>query len=446
MTRERMTAVDAAWLHMDRDTNRMIVHSVMWCDEPLDWAAVRSVLAQRLVERYPRFSQRVVEQRGGVWWEDDESFDLERHLHRGRLADPGGAQQLQDYVSTVVGKPLPRSVPLWEVYFLDGFRGRGSALVTRIHHCIADGVALARVMMSLTDDPQEAALAAVAPHAGHGPPGAGPVAQLAAGLLADIGEPTHIFEQMGHLAAGVRATGRLLTLPPDSRTCLHRPPGGDKHALWSEPVPLSDLRTAAHAAGVTVNDLMLTAVTGALRAYLARTDGNAPDVRAVIPVDLRPRGAPLPATLGNDFGLAYLQLPASIDDRRARLAELRRRTETLKRSPEALVALGTLRMIGRLPYDAEQVFVRLFAAKASAVVTNVAGPRRPVYLAGRRVCGTIAWPPESGDLALGVSIISYDGDVIIGLLTDTDVIRDPRRLLAETVGEMHELIDLCAVR
>lgn len=269
-------------------------------------------------------------------------------------------------------------------------------------------------------------------------------AHLAGGLVADIRDPAHVVGQVGQLAAGARATGRLLTLPPDSRTCLRAPLSGDKRALWSDPVRLSALRDAAHSAHVTVNDLVLTAVTGALRAHLARTDGHAPDVRAVIPVDLRPRDAPLPDTLGNDFGLAYLQLPCSIDDRRARLQELRRRTQVLKRSPEAVVALATLRMIGRLPYSAEQVLVQLFAAKASAVMTNVAGPRRPVYLAGQRVCGTIAWPPESGDLALGVSIISYAGDVIIGLLCDTDVIKDPWRLLAETGGEMNELIDLCA--
>jgi WS/DGAT/MGAT family acyltransferase len=157
MTRERMAAGDAAWLHMDRETNRMIVNSVMWFDEPLDWAAVRSLLHERLIRRFPRFSQRVVDRPTGVWWEDDETFDLDLHLHRVALPAPGTVADLQRYVSGLVGTALPRNRPLWEIHFVDGFRGEGSAIVSRIHHCIADGVALSRVMLSLTDDKHEAA-------------------------------------------------------------------------------------------------------------------------------------------------------------------------------------------------------------------------------------------------------------------------------------------------
>src|SRR6478752_154941 len=146
-----MPAGDAAWLHMDRHTNRLIVNSVMWCDEPLDWARVREVLRVRLLDQYPRFTQRVVDERAGVWWEHDETFDLDRHLHRVTLPDPGGMDELHEFVSSVAGRPLDRRRPLWETYLVDGLDGAGSALVSRIHHCIADGVALARVMLSLTD-------------------------------------------------------------------------------------------------------------------------------------------------------------------------------------------------------------------------------------------------------------------------------------------------------
>jgi WS/DGAT/MGAT family acyltransferase len=269
---------------------------------------------------------------------------------------------------------------------------------------------------------------------------------MAGEVVNDLRDPRHALREAAQLAAGTAAAVHLFALPPDARTSLHGPVGDVKQVVWSHPIPLTALRDSAHAATVTVNDLVLTAVTGALRAYLARTDGRSPDVRAVIPVNLRNPDVPLPAELGNDFGLAYLRLPVSIDDPQERMAELCRRTRAFKRSPEAAVAFGTLRLIGHLPYEAEQLFVEAFSAKASAVITNVAGPARPVYLAGRRVRGTIAWPPESGKLALGMSIVSYDGQVVLGLLADANVVSDPRRLLAEAVAELDQLRQLCAAR
>src|SRR5690349_7998050 len=150
MSRHRMHPADVAWLHMDRPTNRMVVHSVLWTDEPLDWTAVREIVRDRIVAVYPRFSQRVVEFTSLSWWEDLADFDPDDCIVRHRLADPGDRDALADYVSSLLHHPLPPQLPLWQLHFIDDFRG-GSAIVSRIHHCVADGIALSRVLLSMCD-------------------------------------------------------------------------------------------------------------------------------------------------------------------------------------------------------------------------------------------------------------------------------------------------------
>lgn len=437
----RMSGADASWLHMDRKTNRLIVTSVMWFDEQLDWDSVRKLLKDRLLGVYPRFTQRVVDRTTSVWWEDVEDFDLDAHLHYATLPEPGGRRELEHFVSAVAGRRLPHSSPLWEMHLVDGYRGSGCAVISRIHHCIADGVALSRVLMSLTDDPTDAALAEVS--AAETRPGGRwlPVlGRLFREVAYDGTHPGHIVGEIAHLAGEALSLTRLLAMGSDAHTALRGKLGEDKSVRWTEPISLADVRTAAHASSATVNDLVLNAVCGALRCYLERTDGQVSDVRVILPVNLRPPAEPLPAELGNRFGLVFLELPLSIEDPQERLEQVKARTSRLKRSAEAVLSFQILGLTGHTPYTVQQAVVDLFATKASAVVTNVAGSRHSVFLAGCKVRGTIGWPPESGNLGLGVSIISYDGELTIGVLTDDALIADPDRLLAEIKAGVLELV------
>jgi diacylglycerol O-acyltransferase / wax synthase len=437
---------DAAWLHMDRPTNRMIVTTVLWFDEQLDWTQVRTLLQERLVDRYPRFSQRVVHQFGVPWWDDDESFDLGNHVFHVALAAPGGQRELEEYVASTLHLPLAPQLPLWEMHFVDGFKAGGCAIVSRIHHCIADGVALSRVLLSLTDDRDAAAAAETETSNGHHRPG--PVragVALVETVAGDLVHPSRIAHQISSGVAAATALGGLLALPPDHRTALRGDLGMRKQVVWSEPLQLSRIKHAAHAHGVTVNDLVLSAVSGALREHLADDDGRAPDVRAIVPVNLRDSTGPLPRDLGNRFGLVYITMPLSVADPLERLAEVQRRTAAMKHSAAAPVSFGVLDMVGRTPAAVEQLLVGAFSAKGSAVITNVVGPTEPVFLAGRRLRGTVGWPPESGDLGLGVSIISYDGELSVGLLTDEHVLPEPRLLLAAIGRELDTLIDAVTI-
>ena len=230
-------------------------------------------------------------------------------------------------------------------------------------------------------------------------------------------------------AASAVALSRLTLRTPDSKTPLSADLGVPKRAAWSEAIPVGVVKETGVALGGTVNDVLLAAATGGLRRYLVDRggEGACKDFRATLPVNLRSLEAL--STLGNEFGLVYLKLPVEIVDPVKRLAELRRRMEKLKRSAEALVSYRVLGLMGRMPAAAQKALVWMFASKATAVVTNVPGPNRPLYLAGARVQDILFWVPRSVRLSVGVSILSYAGNVRMGVATDAGLVPDPEKIV-----------------
>jgi WS/DGAT/MGAT family acyltransferase len=415
---ERMAAVDAAWLHMDRPVNELIVNAVLWFDDPLDAEDVREAIERRLVGRYPRFAQRVDDRGTAAWWVDQPGFDPMSHVSHERLRPPGDLAELTRTVTELIARPLPRDRPLWAIHVLDGYAG-GTALLARIHHCLADGVALFRVLLSLSDEAQDGGLPA--------PETRRPSA------------PSSLRQRLTRVAVGTgkagRALGELLLLPPDRRTALRAELGGHKVAHWSEPLPLEPIKAAAREAGATINDIVLAALAGAVRRRFAGAGAPLVDVRAVLPVNLRALDK-REVELGNRFGLVFLRLPVTVPDPVGRIAAVHRRASALKRSAVAPVALRILSVAGRLPAPALRLLITVFTAKASMVVTNVPGPRTPLHLGGHRIAGVIAWPPQSGSIGLGVSVISYDGSVVLGVMADDRVVDDSAQLLADLREEL----------
>ena len=461
-SRERMSAADAAWLHMDRPTNLMVINAVSWFDRPLDWEAVAKIIEERLVRRFPRFRQRVVESAlplTAPYWEDDPHFGIEHHIHHVALPAPGGSAALQHFVGDLMSVPLDRTKPLWHMYFVDGY-GEGCATVTRIHHCVGDGIALAKVLLSLTDE------------SGAGPsPDPGPDAEQRRGLTGLLGTLTgpaaagaHAVDAIVHegidvlthpaklrdIAAlgrdDVAALAKLTLTPPDTRTVFRGPGVVSKRALWSEPIPLAEVKAVGRAAHGTVNDVLLSAASGAIGRYLDRRGGRVDNLRALIPFNIRPPDQPLPPTLGNRFGMIFLDLPVGIRDPGERLAELSRRMQIVKRSPEAAVSYGVLSGMGLTPADVEKQILDFFTAKASAVMTNVSGPPEPLHLAGVRVRGVIPWVPRTGDTPIGLSIFSYAGEVVIGLSVDAALVPEPETILSGMRAELRDLQRLTAPR
>jgi WS/DGAT/MGAT family acyltransferase len=433
-----MAPADAAWLRMDRPTNLMVVNSVMWFDEVVDPLALRALLRERLVERFPRFTQCAVEEHG-VWWEDAVDFDLEAHLHPVELPTPAGRAELETFVADLISRPLDRSRPLWDLYLVTPYEG-GQALVFRMHHAIADGIALSRVLLSLTDDPSDATVEIAEPASESG---AGLLGVIDGAWHEAIGLATHP-QRVLHLAESVvsdaSALAKLLLISADHDTALRGSASGEKDVVWTDPIPLERIKDAGHRAGATVNDVLLAAVSGALRTHLVRRRSPVHDIRAIVPFNLRPLDKPLPAELGNKFGLVYLSLPLTKARREERLREMSRRMDAIKHSAEGFVAFGILELIGLAPAAVENLAIDVFASKGTGVMTNVPGPRQVVTFAGVPLRGTIGWVPTSGDLGLGVAIFSYAGDVTIGLCVDRALVPDVRGLLADIDTEIEAIL------
>jgi diacylglycerol O-acyltransferase / wax synthase len=424
-TSHAMTRADAAWLHMDRPTNLMVINSVLWFDEPVDWQRCEDVFRERIVERFDRFRQRPVESLTGPHWEDAE-LDLDQHFHHVSLPAPGARQALQDFVATRLPVPLERSRPLWEVYFVDGL-GSGAAVFVRMHHCIADGIALARVMLTLTDGD---------PAAGHGFAAASEHGSTLAMLSGTAGAIAH--EAIDVVRHPRRA---LVTAVEDTQTLAKLLlPGSDPHTAikgdqvmahrvgWSAPLDLWRVKRAAHALGATVNDVLVSAVTGALAAHLG-AEGEVPDeVHALVPFNLRPLDEPLPRELGNRFGLVLLALPVGVADPVLRTLEVKRRMDAIKHGHEGPISYGILDLMGRTPAPVEGLLIDYFTAKGSMVLTNVPGPRRALSVAGTPLGGVLVWAPCSGSVGMSISIFSYAGKVTIGFLTDAGLVPDPQAL------------------
>ena len=352
MSRERMRHADAAWLRMDTPTNLMVVNSVLWFDDPVDEQRLRALVAERLVGRFRRFRQRAVEDHG-TWWEDDPDFDVPRHIHHLELPPPRRRPELEAVVSSYLTVPLERSRPLWDLYVTNDYDGGGTALLFRMHHCIADGIALTRVLLSLTDDGESYAGVATEESGEHHRLLAG----VASAALHEVRETaTHPLHLVDLATAGVgdgRALAKLLTLPPDGRFWGRRT-GFDKRVRWSDPIPLDRIKQVSRATGTTVNDVLLAAVTGALRAAREREGGAVHDVRVMVPFNLRPLDRPLPSGLGNEFGLVYLDLPLTKRTPEERLEEMSHRMRAIKHSAEGIVSYGVLDLVGRAPPVAER--------------------------------------------------------------------------------------------
>ena len=430
-----LSSVDFAWLRMDEPANLMMINGVLAMDQPVDLARLRETVARRLLS-IPRFRQRVVvPEHGRPCWEPAVDFRIEDHVLALDLPEPGDDAQLQSVIGHLIYTPLDPAKPLWTFHLVRNYRG-GSVLFARLHHAIGDGVALMLVLLSIADLTPEAGAESernpftdllVDPHADHAA-----VRSLAERVMPDgmrlLLHPVSAFRQAGALkvwVAGLGSLARLVLRPSDPRTRFKGPLGVPKQIAWSDPLPVGAVKEVGQALGGTVNDVLLAAMAGGLRRYLAR-HGEVPrrlNFRAAMPVNLRP--IEQMSQLGNQFGLVFLSLPVGIGDPRARLAELRRRADGLKRSVEPVVVFGILRLLGVVPRWIQRLVVTIFAAKTTAVMTNVPGPRETLYLAGKPIRDIFFWVPQAGRVGIGISICSYAGQVRLGVGTDAGLVPDP---------------------
>jgi WS/DGAT/MGAT family acyltransferase len=469
-----MSAIDTAWLRMDGAANAMMIVSVMTTATPVRTADVRSMLQARLL-CFHRFRQRPVADALGASWHESADFDLDAHLIETTLPDPAGKAELEALTATLASERLDPSRPWWQVHFVPRY-GAGSAWVLRLHHCYADGIAMVRVLLSLTEQDSGPALAGAQESAtrrarGWRPDGASAlplldwldqVSQPAGDILENVlAEGARLLESGVHrvfhpehaAALASQAGGmmgefaKVLALPDDPPTPLRGELSGAKRVAWSDPLDLGEVKLVGKALDCTVNDVLMATVAGAFGAHLREAhhfDTGDLVLRASMPVNLRAAEEPL--TLGNKFGLVFVDLPVGQRNPLQRVYTMHDTMRALKGSLQPPMTLMVLGMMGMLPAALQAPAIELFSRKGTIVASNVPGPQAPLFLCGQRIDEMYFWVPQSGSMGVGVSLLSYAGKVFVGMITDRALVPDPgqvverigiefeRLLLAATVG------------
>jgi diacylglycerol O-acyltransferase len=466
---EPMTNADNFWLCMDDPTNLMVITGFMEFEELLDFQRLLSTIETRLTS-FPRFRKRVVRPAFGVgvpYWHTDNNFDIRYHVQRVALPPPGDKNELQEMISSLMTTPLDPSKPLWQVHMIENY-GKGCVVLYRIHHCIADGIALVYVLLSAADKTPDAPWSERQRKDKKEDSSFGDIwpfgaiikniqkvtdttqqvrERIAEELKETISDPSNLIRlaKAGpQLTADIASViAKLTVMPSDPETAFKGKLGVRKSVVWTEPMPLDKIKTIGRSIRTaTLNDVLITTVTGAMRRYLKARNYpvNELDLRVTVPVNIRKPGTEF--ELGNKFSLVFLALPVYIEDPVLRLKEVKRRMDHLKKAPDAMVSFGVLSAVGLLPPNIARKAAHFFGDKASAVMTNVPGPRQPLYFAGKKISNMMFWVPRSGNVGLGISIFSYNGKVTMGIAADEGLMPDPEVLLEGFEEESDYLLDL----
>ncbi len=414
--------VDAAWLRMEERTNPMTITGLLLFKSQLSPATMRKLIEERIM-RMPRFARRLRERPvGPPVWERDPLFDLDAHLRHVALPGAGDAPALMQLISELASAPLQLDRPLWQLHLVDNVRtfqdgSVGSAIVCRVHHTVGDGVKLTKMLLSCMDD-----------------------GNLAAAKKID--RPKQKPQRSGWRALALEAKNRvaslehLTTLRREKIHPLHIPPGTQKRLDVSAPVSLAALRAAAELHNCKVNDLLLTAFSGAISKCFG---SEPPELRAMMPVFFAHEDE---AALGNQFGLAFVDLPTGALRRDERLATIRFRTTHVKSSEDATTAFTLLGVLGLVNRSIEKLGVRFFTGKATVLVSNVPGPSAPVSLYRHPVESINVWAPMAGELTMSACWFGYGDGLRLSLAYDAKLPPAAAQLTKAFVREVEALVDV----
>ena len=458
---DRLTGLDSSFLHLERDSAHMHVAAcAIFRGEPPTHEDLARAIASRL-HLVPRYRQRlafVPLGQGRPVWVDDPHFNVAYHVRHTALPEPGSEEQLMRMTGRVFSQALDRSRPLWEVWLVEGLTAGRFALLSKTHHALVDGVSGVDIMTVLFDTspepmpvappdqewvprplPSQAQLLADALLERTTVPG-----EMARGIRAALRGPRAV---AGQVARSVGALGELAMtgLQPAPASLFNVPIGPHRRFTWVRG-DLHQFKAVKNALSGTVNDVVLTVVAGALGRYL-RSHGQATDdleLRAMIPVSVRAdveRGA-----LGNRVAAMWAPLPVGITDPVERLRTISAAMQELKSSSQAVGAQVLTQLSGFAPPTIMSQAARLQARQRlfNLVVTNVPGPQFPLYLLGRELDAIFPMVPLAMNTALGIAIMSYNGQLNFGLAGDYDALADIDGLADELRASIDELVSIAS--
>ncbi|WP_254790751.1 WS/DGAT/MGAT family O-acyltransferase [Blastococcus tunisiensis] len=459
-----MSPLDAAFLQAEDEEPgaSLAIASIAVFEGPAPTTAeFRAVLTGRLplIPRYRQKAREVPFDLGPPVWVDGGAFDLDYHLRRTALPAPGGDRELALLMGRLMSARLDRNRPLWEYWLVEGLSDDRWALVSKVHHCMVDGVSgtdLYRVVLDATPEPRPPVTdewrpapepsdlrltAAAALDAARLP-----VTALRA-LAGAARSPAALGRQAWHTVSGLGALATALV--PATRSTLSGPPSAERRFAFAR-ASVADVGTVRSVLGGTFNDVALAAVTAGLRRLLLER-GELPTahaVRTLIPVSVRAPGTE--DVRDNQVSLLLAELPVHLADPEERLAAVRQEVARLKAEHEAEAGAAVVELARYGPFAAVAASVRLAAhlpqRSIVTVTTNVPGPREPLYALGRRLVEIIPYVPIASRLRLGVAIFSYCGSLTVGITGDYDGAADVEVLAQGIEDGMAELVTLAGAR
>jgi diacylglycerol O-acyltransferase len=462
----RMSATDAAFFYLERPEIPLHIASVCVFDGPIPFQEFVASIDSKL-DLVPRYRQIPV---ASEWsldlprWENDPHFDIHRHVFQVKLDPPGREAELQALAGRIFSELLDRNKPLWDIHVVDGLQDGRGAIIWRVHHALADGVAGAELMKIMLDPTPEAARRGPKPqrprrtHSAQrsladGISGAvnstlGSLIAFEAGLLN--------FAQLFVGDSRQNAMNGLVKLLPEfaasiERLPFNKPCTGTRKFCWTE-CNLADVQAVREAAGGTVNDVILAVLTRALARYVKLHGESVTNrfVRIVCPVNLRP--ADQSGDLGNQISFLPVALPMDAHGPVRMLQAVAKRTAALKRSGAAgLVGLAA-KWLAAAPPPIQALFWRNIAdvilpvPLLNLICTNVVGSSTPLYTVGRRMLAAYPQVPTGYDLGVGCAVHSYDGKLFFGIIADTDAAPDVDHLRDFLVLSFEELRHSAALK
>lgn len=444
--------VDQMMWDINDPTSLNTITGMMTFKEKVDPNELKRILNERIT-MFDRFCEKIVEKDGKAVWHRDEEFDLHCHFHHTALPEPGDYATLQSEISHLMSIPLDYSKPLWKANLIDNYMG-GSVIVFRLHHAIGDGISLIKVVFSLTAGSAEDSLT-LPPAEKHKPEESSQIAgnlqkslhygeslyHQAQTLLKDPESLKHNLKEtwdsaleMGKLFFGKSVAGTSIIYK--GQMSVRKKPS------WTAiPIDVPVIKAIGRKYHVTINDVLLAMMSGALR-YHQQLRGIEPEdvLRVVCPVNLRRPDEEI--KVENKIGFISLDLPIHLQDAVDRIQFIKEKTAMLKKSFEPVVLYNLLNVLADLiPKPVEKIFTKHIGTKVGAVVTNVPGPKRAIFLAGKEVNDMMFWVPQTSTLGMGVSLLSYNEKAYLGVVTDPNIVDDPDHIIEGFYKEYEGLVE-----
>lgn len=447
MSLARLSALDDAFLAVESPTAHMHVGWVTLFDPPDGGPRPSAAELYRHIElrlgRSRRFRQRIRRMPlglGAPTWVDDPDFDLSRHLSR------ACADRISDVVDSFYSEPLPQDRPLWQMRICDRLGDGRIGVVGKAHHCMVDGIAaveLASLLVDVDADPPDPA-----PDRWRPSPAPGALGLLASAAEEVMRGPREVARLAGQVARGPRkaldhagAAARALAdaaRPARASQALNQPISGLRH-LGMLARPIDDLLELKRAYGVTLNDVVLAVCAGAVRAFLRQRGEDPLPMKAMVPANVR--GDAGAGELGNRLSFIFVDLPCDEPDPARRLRDLHLATSLCKRSGEIEGGTQVLRTLALAPSPVRRLASHLLASPRAfnLVVSNIPGPREPLYMRGCRLAEAYPVVPIADRHGLSIGVTTVADGAFFGVYTDRRSLPDADAIVDQLDRDLDDL-------